>query len=35
VPAEVKALGVAFAAVAGSFALAWVLVSRTAAGRIL
>ena len=35
VPAEVKALGAACAAVAGSFALAWVLVSRTPVGRIL
>jgi hypothetical protein len=35
VPAEVKALSVACAAVAGSFALAWVLVSRTPVGRIL
>ena len=35
VPAEVKALAVACAAVTGSFALAWVLVSRTPVGRIL
>jgi surface polysaccharide O-acyltransferase-like enzyme len=35
VPAEVKALIVACGAVAGSFALAWVLVSRTPVGRIL
>ena len=35
VPAEVKALTVACAAVTGSFALAWVLVSRTPVGRIL
>jgi hypothetical protein len=35
VPAEVKTFGVACAAVAGSFALAWVLVSRTPVGRIL
>jgi hypothetical protein len=34
-PAEVKALTVAFAAVTGSFALAWLLVSRTPVGRIL
>ena len=35
VPAEVKALGVACAAVTGSFALAWWLVSRTPVGRVL
>ena len=35
VPAEVKALSVACAAVTGSFALAWLLVSRTPVGRIL
>ena len=35
VPAEVKALAVACAAVTGSFAVAWVLVSRTPVGRIL
>ena len=35
VSAEVKALTVACAAVTGSFALAWVLVSRTPVGRIL
>ena len=35
VPAEVKALTVAGAAVTGSFALAWLLVSRTPVGRIL
>jgi hypothetical protein len=35
VPAEVKALAVARAAVTGSFALAWLLVSRTPVGRIL
>jgi Acyltransferase family len=35
VPVEVKALGVACAAVGASFALAWVLVSRTPVGRIL
>jgi len=35
VPAEVKALAVACAAVPGSFALAWVLVSRTPVGRVL
>ena len=35
VPAEVKALTVACAAVTGSFALAWVLVSRTPVGRVL
>jgi peptidoglycan/LPS O-acetylase OafA/YrhL len=35
VPAEVKALTVACAAVTGSFALAWLLVSRTPVGRIL
>jgi len=34
-PAEVKALIVACGAVASSFALAWVLVSRTPVGRIL
>ena len=34
-PAEIKALAVACAAVAGSFALAWALVSRTPVGRIL
>jgi len=34
-PAEVKALAVAGLGVAGSFALAWVLVSRTRLGRIL
>jgi Acyltransferase family len=35
VPAEVKALAVAILGVAGSFALAWVLVSRTRLGRII
>ena len=35
VPAELKALTVASAAVTCSFALAWVLVSRTAVRRIL
>jgi hypothetical protein len=35
VPAEVKALTVACAAVTGSFGLAWVIVSRTPVGRIL
>jgi surface polysaccharide O-acyltransferase-like enzyme len=34
-PAEIKALAVACAAVAGSFSLAWVLVSRTPVSRIL
>ena len=34
VPAEVKALSVACAAMTGSFALAWLLVSRTPVGRI-
>jgi acyltransferase-like protein len=34
-PAEINALTVACAAVAGSFALAWVLVSHTPVGRIL
>ncbi len=35
VPAEVKALTVACLGVAGSFALAWLLVTRTRAGRVL
>jgi hypothetical protein len=35
VPAELKALAVAGLGVAGSFALAWVLVSRTRLGRVL
>jgi hypothetical protein len=35
VPAEVKALAVACAGVAVSFAVAWLLVSRTRLGRIL
>jgi hypothetical protein len=35
VPAEVKALSVAAFGVAGSFALAWVLVTRTRLGRII
>ena len=35
VPAEVKALAVAGLGVAGSFALAWLLVTRTRLGRIL
>ena len=35
VPAEIKALTVACLGVAGSFALAWLLVSRTALGRVL
>jgi len=35
VPAEVKALTVAGVGVAGSFALAWLLVSRTPLGRVL
>ena len=35
VPAEIKALAVAAAGVAGSFALAWLLVTRTRLGRIL
>ncbi|HYB29581.1 MAG TPA: hypothetical protein VEF89_23425 [Solirubrobacteraceae bacterium] len=35
VPAEFKALSVACAAMTGSFALAWLLVSRTPVGRIL
>jgi hypothetical protein len=35
VPAEVKALAVARLGVAGSFALAWVLVTRTRLGRII
>lgn len=35
ITAELKALSVACAAVVGSFALAWVLVSRTLVGRIL
>lgn len=35
VPAEVKALAVAGLGVAGSFALAWLLVSRTPAGRVV
>lgn len=35
VPAEVKALAVAILGVAGSFALAWVLVTRTRLGRII
>jgi hypothetical protein len=35
VPAEVKALAVAGLGVAGSFALAWVLVTRTRVGRII
>ena len=35
VPAEIKALTVASLGVAGSFALAWVLVTRTPLGRII
>jgi Acyltransferase family len=35
VPAEMKALAVAALGVAGSFALAWVLVTRTGLGRLL
>ena len=35
VPAEVKAVAVAGLGVAGSFALAWVLVTRTRLGRIV
>ena len=35
VPAELKALAVACLGVAGSFALAWFLISRTRVGRIL
>jgi hypothetical protein len=35
VPAEVKALAVAAAGVAGSFGLAWLLITRTRLGRIL
>ena len=35
VPAEVKALAVAGLGVAGSFALAWFLVTRTRLGRII
>jgi hypothetical protein len=35
VPAEVKALAVAGLGVTGSFALAWLLVSRTRLGRIV
>jgi hypothetical protein len=35
VPAEVKALVVAGLGVSGSFALAWLLVSRTRLGRII
>jgi peptidoglycan/LPS O-acetylase OafA/YrhL len=35
VPAEVKALVVAGLGVAGSFALAWVLATRTLLGRII
>jgi hypothetical protein len=34
-PAEIKALAVAFAGVAASFGLAWLLVTRTRLGRIL
>lgn len=34
-PAEIKALAVAGLGVAGSFALAWLLVTRTRLGRIL
>ena len=34
-PAEVKALTVALAGAAGSFALAWLLVTRTPLGRVL
>ena len=34
-PAEIKALAIAAAGVIGSFALAWLLVSRTAIRRIL
>jgi peptidoglycan/LPS O-acetylase OafA/YrhL len=34
-PAEVKALAVAVLGVAGSFALAWALVTRTPLGRIV
>jgi hypothetical protein len=35
VPAEIKALTVASLGVAGSFALSWLLISRTRLGRIL
>ena len=35
VPAEIKALAVAGLGVAGSFALAWLLVTRTPLGRVL
>jgi hypothetical protein len=35
VPAEIKALAVAGLGVAGSFGLAWLLVTRTRLGRIL
>jgi len=35
VPAEIKALTVACFGVAGSFGLAWVLVTRTPLGRII
>jgi hypothetical protein len=35
VPAEIKALTVACLGVAGSFGLAWVLVTRTQLGRII
>jgi hypothetical protein len=35
VPAEIKALSVAGLGVAGSFALSWVLVTRTRLGRIV
>jgi hypothetical protein len=35
VPAEIKALAVAVLGVAGSFGLAWVLVTRTRLGRVL
>ena len=34
-PAEVKALTVALAGTASSFALAWLLVTRTPLGRVL
>jgi hypothetical protein len=35
VPAEIKALAVAAAGVAGSFTLAWLVVTQTRLGRIL
>ena len=34
-PAEIKAVAVAAAGVAGSFTLAWLLVTRTRLGRVL